>query len=57
MAVAAGSVLGSFAIGTAGLLGGRPREDLAARALTDGYAGGVLGSATAILDLILRYGT
>lgn len=53
-AVAAGTLLGSFVIGTAGLLAGSPREVLAARVLTDGYGGGVLGALAVLVDLALR---
>jgi hypothetical protein len=55
-AVGAGALLGSFAIGTFGLVARWPRQELADRALTDGYFGGVLGASVAVLDLILRYG-
>lgn len=52
-AVAAGGVLGSFLLGIVGFIAGRPREELAVRALTDGYAGGAFGAGAVLLDLIL----
>jgi len=55
-AVAASTLLGSFAVGAVGLLTGKSRKALAARALTDGYAGGILGAVAVLLDLFLRYG-
>jgi hypothetical protein len=54
--VAAGILLGGFAIGAVGLLAGRSREEVSTRALTDGYAGGALGAGALLVDLILRYG-
>jgi hypothetical protein len=54
-AIGAGMVLGGFAIGTAGFLAGRSRQELAERALTDGYAGGLIGIASVLFDLVLRY--
>jgi hypothetical protein len=53
-AVAAGTLLGSFVIGTAGLLAGISREALTARVLTDGYSGGVFAAAAVLIDLALR---
>jgi hypothetical protein len=55
-AVAAGILLGSFAMGTYRLMKKRPRRELEAHVLTDGYAGGIVGAVGALLDLILRYG-
>jgi hypothetical protein len=55
-AVGAGVLLGSFAMGTVGLVARWPRDELGVRALTDGYAGGVVGMLVALLDLALRYG-
>jgi hypothetical protein len=55
-AVGAGIVLGSFAIGTVRFLAGRPRHALEAHVLTDGYLGGLIGVAVAVVDLVLRYG-
>lgn len=56
MAVGAGVLLGTFAVGIVGLVVRWPRRELEARALTDGYVGGGLGALVALLDLILRYG-
>lgn len=53
-AVGAGILLGSFGMGIVGLLAGRPREMLAARALTDGYIGGASGVGAVLIDLALR---
>lgn len=50
----AGILLGSFAIGLAGLLLGWPRRTLAARALTDGYLGGLFALFMGLLDLLAR---
>jgi hypothetical protein len=50
----AGIVLGSFVIGVAGLLLGWPRRTLAARALTDGYLGGLFAIFMGVLDLLGR---
>jgi hypothetical protein len=52
-AVAAGILLGGFALGSVGLLAGRSREELHARALTDGYAGGAVGVGFALVDFVL----
>jgi len=57
MAVGAGIVLGSFAMGVVGLVLGWSRKALEARALTDGYLGGLVGAAVALIDAALRYGT
>jgi hypothetical protein len=53
--VGAGIVLGSVAIGAARLAAGWPRQRIERRALTDGYLGGVIGAAIAVIDVILRY--
>lgn len=55
-AVGAGIVLGSFAMGTVGLVARWPRHELAARALTDGYVGGIAALFIVLADLLLRYG-
>ena len=55
-AVGAGIVLGSFAIGTVGLVAGWPRHELAGRALTDGYVGGIAAVLIVLADLLFRYG-
>jgi hypothetical protein len=55
-AVGAGVLLGSFAVGTFGLVAKWPRKELGARALTDGYVGGGVGVLVSLLDLVLRYG-
>jgi NAD kinase len=55
-AVGAGIPLGGFAMGTVGLLARWPRRELAARALTDGYAGGIGALLILLIDLLLRYG-
>lgn len=55
-AVGAGIVLGSFAAGTYRLVVRRPRSEIEARVLPDGYSGGVVGAFVVCLDLILRYG-
>ncbi len=54
-AVAAGTLLGTFTIGTLALLAGRSREVLAARALSDGYVGGLFGCLAVLIDLGVRY--
>jgi hypothetical protein len=55
-AVAAGIVLGSFAMGIYRLMKKRPRRELEAQVLIDGYVGGIIGAFVALFDLILRYG-
>jgi hypothetical protein len=54
--VGAGIVLGSVAIGAVRLARGWSREQIERRALTDGYLGGIIGAAAAVIDIILRYG-
>lgn len=56
-AVGAGALLGSFAMGTVGVVLGWSRQELADRALTDGYAGGVAGVFVTLIDLAVRYGS
>lgn len=55
-AVGAGIVLGGFALGIYRLATRHPREELEARVLMDGYAGGLLGVLIALIDLVVRYG-
>lgn len=54
-AIGAGMLLGGFVLGGSALLAGRPRQAVAERALTDGFAGGVLAAAVAAIDLLVRY--
>lgn len=54
-AVAAGAVVGSSAVGVAGLVAGWPLTVLERRALGDGYKGAAGGALIAFLDLALRY--
>lgn len=49
-AIGAGIVLGTFTLGTLGLLAGRTRQMLETRVLTDGYAGGCVGLGAVIFD-------
>lgn len=55
-AVGAGMLLGSFALGSLALLGGKPRQHLERRVLADGYYGGILATLLAVADLALSYG-
>jgi hypothetical protein len=55
-AIGAGVLLGSFAMGTVGLVARWPRKELGARALTDGYVGGIVGVLVVLFDLVIRYG-
>jgi hypothetical protein len=55
-AVGAGALLGSFAMGTVGIVLGWSRQELADRALTDGYVGGLVGVFVTLLDCLIRYG-
>jgi len=54
-AVGAGIVMGSFVMGTVGMVAGRSRRDLEKRALRDGYVGGAVAAVLLIFDLALRY--
>jgi len=54
--VGTGIVLGGVALGIGRFATGSPRRRIERHALFDGYLGGVLGAAVAIVDLILRYG-
>jgi len=54
-AVAAGVVLGSVGVGGLGLVLGWSRRSLGDRAITDGYVGGLVGAAVALIDICLRY--
>jgi hypothetical protein len=54
-AVAAGVVLGSVGVGSLGLVLGWSRHSIGDRAVTDGYVGGVVGAAVAVIDVVLRY--
>jgi hypothetical protein len=54
-AVAAGVVLGSVGVGGLGLVLGWSRRSIGDRAITDGYAGGMVGAAIALIDICLRY--
>ena len=53
--VGAGILVGGFVIGLVLFLAGRSRAEIAARALTDGFAGGIVGVGFILLDLALRY--
>jgi hypothetical protein len=55
-AVGAGIVLGGFALGIYRLTMRRPRDELEARVLADGYAGGLVGVLVTLIDLAVRYG-
>jgi hypothetical protein len=55
-AVGAGIVLGSFVLGIYRLTTNHPRDELEARVLTDGYAGGLVGVLVTLIDLVVRYG-
>ena len=55
-AVGAGVVLGSFGFGVYRLTMKRPRRELEARVLVDGYIGGATAAVVVLLDLLLRYG-
>lgn len=55
-AVGAGIVLGGFALGTYRSMAKRSRRELETRVLVDGYAGGLVGMAVVLLDLVFRYG-
>jgi hypothetical protein len=55
-AVGAGIVLGGFALGIYRLTTKHPREELEARVLMDGYAGGLVGVLVTLIDLVVRYG-
>jgi hypothetical protein len=52
-AVGAGVVLGGFAMGIFRVLARRPREELEAKVLIDGYAGGVVGVVVVLLDSVI----
>jgi len=54
-AVAAGVVLGSVGVGSLGFVLGWSRRRIGDRAVTDGYVGGMVGAAVAIIDVVLRY--
>jgi hypothetical protein len=54
-AVGAGALLGAFLIGAYGSFSGWSRGELEARAISDGYAGGVLATLFVVLDLVIRY--
>lgn len=53
--VGAGVILGGVVLGSVRLAVGWPRWRVERRALTDGYLGGLIGMAAAIVDAILRY--
>ncbi len=55
-AIGAGMLLGSFGVGSFGLLAGWPRPALERRVLSDGYYGGIIGAVLALVDLGIRYG-
>jgi hypothetical protein len=55
-AIGAGMLLGSFVLGSLGLLYGQARQDLERRVLTDGYYGGIFGTLLTVADLASRYG-
>ena len=54
-AVGAGVLLGGVGMGLAGLAAGWSRGELAKRSLTDGYMGGLAGTAAIAFDLMMRY--
>ena len=54
-AVGAGVVLGGVAAGILGLVRRSTRVEIEEGALFSGYAGGGVGAAFALADLILRY--
>jgi len=54
-AIGAGIVIGSVAMGVAGLVLGWTRQEIGDRALVDGYVGGLFGAALAVIDITLRY--
>lgn len=55
-AMGAGVIVGSVAMGVVGMALGWPREEIAGRAITDGYVGGLFGATLVALDAFLRYG-
>ncbi|MGC1851738.1 MAG: hypothetical protein WA687_04785 [Solirubrobacterales bacterium] len=53
-AVGAGIVLGGLVLGTYRSMAQRSRCELETRVLVDGYAGGLVGMAVVLLDLVFR---
>ncbi len=54
-AVGGGMVLGGFGMGIRRLAIGQSRKELEAHVLTDGYGGGLVGMAVALVDLLVCY--
>jgi hypothetical protein len=54
-AVGAEILLGSFVMGSVGLLRNWSRREFERRALRDGYLGGVCACGFVLVDLLMRY--
>jgi hypothetical protein len=54
-AVGEGALLGAFLIGAYGSFSGWSRDELEARAISDGYAGGAIATLVVVADLTIRY--
>jgi len=53
--IGAGILIGSFVMGGVGVFLGWSRQDLEARALKDGYVGGIVAVFLLVFDVVMRY--